>query len=112
MGFLAYRRSKLAQNMLTRDLAEAHPELAINSLHPGTLIDTAMVREAGIAPRGPSSRGVDAITCHSYANHSVRQNQRRLLRLNRACAPRSAGERRRHSRRHLFAAFRTLELIS
>lgn len=60
-GIRAYRRSKLALVMWTFDLAERHPELAIHSLHPGTLLDTKMVNESGIPPRGPASRGAQSI---------------------------------------------------
>ncbi len=60
-GLQAYRRSKLALIMLSIDLAEAFPAVAVSSLHPGTFLDTAMVRDAGIAPRGPASRGAEAI---------------------------------------------------
>lgn len=60
-GVRAYRRSKLALVMWTFDLAERHPELAVHSLHPGTLLDTNMVSESGIPPRGPASRGAASI---------------------------------------------------
>lgn len=60
-GVRAYRRSKLALVTWTFDLAERHPELAIHSLHPGTLLDTQMVSESGLPPRGPASRGADSI---------------------------------------------------
>jgi NAD(P)-dependent dehydrogenase (short-subunit alcohol dehydrogenase family) len=60
-GVTAYRRSKLALIMATFDLAAAHPGLGCVALHPGTLLDTAMVRDAGIAPRGPTARGVASV---------------------------------------------------
>lgn len=60
-GVEAYRRSKLALIMLTFDLAKAHPGVACNALHPGTFLDTAMVRDANVTPMGPASRGVDSI---------------------------------------------------
>jgi NAD(P)-dependent dehydrogenase (short-subunit alcohol dehydrogenase family) len=46
-GVRAYRQSKLAQIMWTFDLAEQLTETTVNALHPATLMDTAMVREAG-----------------------------------------------------------------
>jgi NAD(P)-dependent dehydrogenase (short-subunit alcohol dehydrogenase family) len=65
-GVRAYRRSKLALIMLTFDLAEGYPAVASNALHPGTFLDTGMVRAAGIAPMGPASRGADT-TVHALA---------------------------------------------
>lgn len=56
-GISAYRRSKLAMIMWTLDLAAAHPRLSCLALHPGTLLDTGMVRDAGITPHGPVERG-------------------------------------------------------
>jgi NAD(P)-dependent dehydrogenase (short-subunit alcohol dehydrogenase family) len=61
-GTSAYRRSKLALVAWTFDLAERHPDLVAHALHPGTLLDTNMVREGGIAPRGPASRGAVVIS--------------------------------------------------
>jgi NAD(P)-dependent dehydrogenase (short-subunit alcohol dehydrogenase family) len=60
-GVRAYRRSKLALVMQTFDLAERRPEIQAHALHPGTFLDTAMVRESGIAPHGPASRGAASI---------------------------------------------------
>jgi NAD(P)-dependent dehydrogenase (short-subunit alcohol dehydrogenase family) len=60
-GTLAYRRSKLALIEWSFDLAEQHPDLVVHALHPGTLLDTQMVRDSGIAPRGPASRGAEVI---------------------------------------------------
>ena len=60
-GVRAYCRSKLALIMMTFDLAELHPVLSVQSLHPGTYLDTGMVREAGITPQGPVSQGVESI---------------------------------------------------
>lgn len=56
-GITAYRRSKLALIAWTFDLAAAHPKLGCLALHPGTLLDTAMVRDAGLTPQGPVQRG-------------------------------------------------------
>jgi NAD(P)-dependent dehydrogenase (short-subunit alcohol dehydrogenase family) len=60
-GVRAYCRSKLALIMMSFDLAALHPELQIQALHPGTYLDTGMVREAGITPLGPASQGVESI---------------------------------------------------
>jgi NAD(P)-dependent dehydrogenase (short-subunit alcohol dehydrogenase family) len=57
-GIIAYRRSKLAQVMLMFDTAD---RVATNALHPGTLLDTGMVRESGLVPLGPPGPGADAI---------------------------------------------------
>ena len=46
-GFRAYAQSKLAQIMITFDLAERLPAgVTTNALHPATLMDTNMVRES------------------------------------------------------------------
>jgi len=59
-GVSAYRRSKLALVMLTFDVAaEGVPA---NALHPGTFLDTNMVRGAGIAPLGTAGQGAEATT--------------------------------------------------
>ncbi len=60
-GLSAYRRSKLALVAWSFELARRHPELGVAVLHPGTLLDTQMVREGGITPRGPASMGARAI---------------------------------------------------
>ena len=60
-GVRAYCRSKLALIMLTLDLARDRPALAADALHPGTYLDTGMVRDAGVTPLGPASQGVDSI---------------------------------------------------
>jgi len=60
-GVSAYRRSKLALIMWSFDLAARFPERVVHALHPGTLLDTNMVRDAGVAPRGPASRGAEVI---------------------------------------------------
>ena len=59
-GVQAYRRSKLALICFTLDLA-AETKIAVNALHPGTFLDTGMVRESGIRPLGPASHGADSI---------------------------------------------------
>jgi NAD(P)-dependent dehydrogenase (short-subunit alcohol dehydrogenase family) len=60
-GTRAYRRSKLALIMWSFDLAAQHPERVVHALHPGTLLDTNMVRAAGVSPLGPASRGAEVI---------------------------------------------------
>jgi NAD(P)-dependent dehydrogenase (short-subunit alcohol dehydrogenase family) len=60
-GVSAYRRSKLALIMHTFDVAAAFGSIASNALHPGTFLDTGMVRDAGITPLGPATRGADVI---------------------------------------------------
>lgn len=59
-GIVAYRRSKLALVMHALDLAESQPA-PINALHPGTFLDTGMVRESGITPLGTAAQGADAV---------------------------------------------------
>jgi NAD(P)-dependent dehydrogenase (short-subunit alcohol dehydrogenase family) len=62
-GYRAYGQSKLAQVMLTFELAAeyAGAEITVNCLHPGTHLDTTMVRDAGIRPANPVGVGVDAV---------------------------------------------------
>jgi NAD(P)-dependent dehydrogenase (short-subunit alcohol dehydrogenase family) len=59
-GVQAYRRSKLGLICFTFDLAE-ETEIAVNALHPGTFLDTGMVRQSGIRPLGPASQGAESI---------------------------------------------------
>ena len=51
-GIRAYGQSKLAEIMFTFDLAEELQanNISVNCLHPGTYIDTAMVRDVGVEP--------------------------------------------------------------
>jgi NAD(P)-dependent dehydrogenase (short-subunit alcohol dehydrogenase family) len=62
-GVTAYTQSKLALIMFTIDLAEElrADHISVNCLHPGTYLDTGMVREAGISPQGSAQSGADAI---------------------------------------------------
>jgi NAD(P)-dependent dehydrogenase (short-subunit alcohol dehydrogenase family) len=60
-GTLSYRRSKMALIMWSFDLAAQHPDRVVHALHPGTLLDTNMVRVAGVSPLGPASRGAEVI---------------------------------------------------
>jgi NAD(P)-dependent dehydrogenase (short-subunit alcohol dehydrogenase family) len=57
----AYTRSKLAIIMFTFDLAENLKTVTANCLHPGTYLDTGMVRESGIHPLGTAQSGADAL---------------------------------------------------
>ena len=58
----AYSQSKLALIMFTIDLAEQlkNENIAVNILHPGTYLDTNMVRNSGISPWGKPETGADA----------------------------------------------------
>lgn len=59
----AYAQSKLAQIMFTFDLAREleGDGVTVNSLHPATLMDTAMVEKAGATPRSTVEEGVRAV---------------------------------------------------
>ncbi len=58
----AYRQSKLALVMASFELAgRLDPdEVTVNALHPGTLLDTKMVREGFGTPMGPIETGIEA----------------------------------------------------
>jgi NAD(P)-dependent dehydrogenase (short-subunit alcohol dehydrogenase family) len=62
-GMRAYAQSKLAQVMLTFDLAEelSPEEVTANCLHPATLMDTTMVRAAGFTPVSTVEAGAEAV---------------------------------------------------
>ena len=62
-GFGAYAQSKLALVMFTFDLAEElkGEDIAVNCLHPGSLLDTKMVREAFGRAMGSVQSGADAV---------------------------------------------------
>jgi NAD(P)-dependent dehydrogenase (short-subunit alcohol dehydrogenase family) len=59
----AYGQSKLAQIIFTMDLASELPadQVTVNALHPATLMDTTMVREAGAEPRATVEEGAAAV---------------------------------------------------
>jgi NAD(P)-dependent dehydrogenase (short-subunit alcohol dehydrogenase family) len=59
----AYERSKLALVMFTMDLAEElrGDGVTVNAVHPGSLLDTKMVREAFGRGRGDVQQGADAL---------------------------------------------------
>lgn len=58
----AYAQSKLAQVLFTIDLAPQFEErgITVNSLHPASLMDTTMVRQAGVSPRATVDEGLTA----------------------------------------------------
>jgi len=58
----AYCQSKLALVMATFELAARldPAEVTVNALHPGTLLDTKMVREGFGEPMGPVETGIEA----------------------------------------------------
>ncbi len=62
-GRTAYGRSKLALIMFTFALAERlkADDVTVNTLHPGTFLDTKMVREAQIRPMGSAKDGAAAV---------------------------------------------------
>ena len=62
-GVTAYCRSKLAQVMASFDLAAdlVGTGVSVNAVHPATLMDTAMVREAEQAPMSTVKEGVDVV---------------------------------------------------
>lgn len=59
--YRAYAQSKLALTMFTFDLAEQlkNKGITVNCLHPGSLLDTKMVREGGYIPRGSAASGAE-----------------------------------------------------
>ncbi|MGD0849845.1 SDR family NAD(P)-dependent oxidoreductase [Bradyrhizobium sp.] len=62
-GARAYCQSKLAQIMLTFDLAQELETSGVtaNCVHPATYMDTTMVRNDGISPISTVEEGADAI---------------------------------------------------
>lgn len=62
-GMRAYAQSKLAQVMLTLDLAQELRDsgVTVNCLHPATYMDTTMVRHAGVAPASTIGEGAAAV---------------------------------------------------
>ena len=62
-GMRAYAQSKLAQVMLTFDLALELRDrgITVNCLHPATYMDTAMVRGAGATPTSTVAEGMEAV---------------------------------------------------
>jgi NAD(P)-dependent dehydrogenase (short-subunit alcohol dehydrogenase family) len=62
-GSRGYAQSKLAQVMFTVDLAREleGSGVAVFALHPSTLMDTQMVRDAGVQPRTTIDQGARAV---------------------------------------------------
>ncbi|MGH8201841.1 MAG: SDR family NAD(P)-dependent oxidoreductase [Steroidobacteraceae bacterium] len=62
-GMRAYAQSKLAQVMMTLDLAAELGDggVTVNCLHPATYMDTTMVRAAGVQPTSTVAEGVAAV---------------------------------------------------
>mmetsp|Transcript_142581 Transcript_142581/g.443439 ORF Transcript_142581/g.443439 Transcript_142581/m.443439 type:complete len:286 (+) Transcript_142581:38-895(+) len=72
-GLQAYRRSKLALIMLGfQQAARWEPHgVAVHSIHPGTLLNTAMVREHWKEVRGEPEEGAESIE-HAALSEEVR----------------------------------------
>jgi NAD(P)-dependent dehydrogenase (short-subunit alcohol dehydrogenase family) len=62
-GGRGYAQSKLAQVMFSMDLARQldGTGVTVNALHPSTLMDTQMVRDAGVPPRTSIDDGARAL---------------------------------------------------
>jgi NAD(P)-dependent dehydrogenase (short-subunit alcohol dehydrogenase family) len=62
-GMRAYAQSKLAQVMMTIDLAAELRDrgVTVNCLHPATYMDTTMVRAAGVEPVSTVEEGAAAV---------------------------------------------------
>lgn len=62
-GGRGYGQSKLAQILFTFDLAEEleGTGIGVHALHPATLMDTNMVRSAGVRPRTSVEEGLEAV---------------------------------------------------
>ena len=62
-GGQGYGQSKLAQVMFAMDLADELKgrNVTVTALHPATMMDTSMVREAGMKARATVSEGADAV---------------------------------------------------
>ncbi|HEX6132399.1 MAG TPA: SDR family NAD(P)-dependent oxidoreductase [Longimicrobiales bacterium] len=71
-GSGAYARSKLAQVMFTIDLARELEDrnVTVVALHPASLMDTPMVRAAGVRPRATVAEGAAAVL-HLIAGEDV-----------------------------------------
>jgi NAD(P)-dependent dehydrogenase (short-subunit alcohol dehydrogenase family) len=111
-GVRGYRRSKLALVMWSFDLAERRPDIAVHVLHPGTLLGTNMVLEAGLPVQGPPSRGADAILAVLDAalaggRSGLYFDEKRPARANEGAYDRSAWERLREASLKLTAPWRS-----
>ncbi len=107
-GMDAYRRSKLAMVMMSFDLA-ATSQVPTDALHPGTFLDTGMVREAGLTPQGTARSGADAIfamTKRALAGETgTYYNVDRLARANEQAYDEHARRRLRDKTRELVAPY-------
>ncbi|HWL88645.1 MAG TPA: SDR family NAD(P)-dependent oxidoreductase [Polyangiaceae bacterium] len=111
-GISAYCRSKLAQILFTFDVAETHPELKTHALHPGTYLDTNMVRRAGVQPLGSPAEGADAtvfVLRHALSDgpSGLYFDQQRPSRAHPQAYDRAARERLRKASENLTAEFLT-----
>ncbi|HET6158505.1 MAG TPA: SDR family NAD(P)-dependent oxidoreductase [Dongiaceae bacterium] len=99
-GVDAYRRSKLALIMLTFDLAEELKDrgLTVNALHPATLMDTFMVRQARRAPMSTVDEGADAIMNLAVSDEMSERSGEYFDGLNPARARAQAYDRRSRER--------------
>lgn len=70
-GMRAYAQSKLAQVMFTFDLAQqlSGTPITVNCLHPASLMDTRMVREAGARPTSTVDEGARAVLTLALSPH-------------------------------------------
>jgi NAD(P)-dependent dehydrogenase (short-subunit alcohol dehydrogenase family) len=68
----AYAQSKLALAMFTFELDERLTEenITVNCVHPGTLLDTKLVRQASIEPRGSAESGAEVLV-HLATAHEL-----------------------------------------
>lgn len=104
-GVEAYRHSKLALIMFTFDQATLHAAPCV-ALHPGTFLDTAMVRDAGITPEGTAQQGAEVIKF--VAERALAGDTRTYF--NQKSPARAAPQAYDEAARHTLRA-RTLELI-
>ncbi|MEU0026426.1 SDR family NAD(P)-dependent oxidoreductase [Streptomyces sp. NPDC006335] len=72
-GFAAYCRAKFALAAHTFALAEelADTGVAVNVLHPATFMDTAMVREGGVAPWSTVADGAPGVLALATQNRGT-----------------------------------------
>ena len=79
----AYAQSKLAQVMMTLDLAAELRDkgVTVNCLHPATYMDTTMVRAAGVEPVSTVEEGAAAVMRLANAPRAGGPNGRVLRRL-------------------------------
>ena len=95
-GYYAYAKSKLAQILFTRELAErlGDRDVTVNALHPATLMDTNMVLGPGGTPH-ELGRGGGGGDSPPDRRPLARRRDRRLLQRQARLAARRAGRRPR-----------------